>query len=363
MTLSRIASIALYLSVFAFIMLFSFLAKKTKKNFFIFLAVFVPAILVALRGEVGTDTTEYINMYDEISTIPLEKAVEKVTSFGIEPFAVFSIRILHAVNLKYFFFYLLYSIITFGFTYLFANKYSKDKTWLIYSAAAIIILPFSINVMRQAAAIAVISYLIARLFYNHNEWVKNISLFLFAVTLHFSVAMLIPLFTIYAIYRVFGFKRTAAVLSLAIALSLVVFPKFLSFALNNHLVSDKYTDTISQFDSNLMNFDFVIFIGLFTLLVLTRRHKNTYDQETNDFVTLIVLCNIFYSGIGFFSAYIGRMSDYFWPTAIVGLWLGINRFKDDARFKTAIYLAGIVLYFVLTCIILGNSQIIPYKFA
>ena len=363
MTLSKLASIILYLSVFIFIMLFSYLSKKTKKSIFMILAVFVPAVLVALRGEVGTDTAEYINMYNEISTIPLENAIEKVVSLGIEPFAVFSIRILNAVNLKYFFFYLLYSVITFGFTCLFAKKYSKNNTWLIYSAAAVILLPFSINVMRQAAAIAVISYLIARLFHNHNEWLKNVGLFLFAITLHFSVAMLIPLFAIYAVYRVFGFKRTASIASVVIVSSLVVFPKVLSFALNNHLISDKYTDTISQFDSNLMNFDFIIFIGLFVLLTLTRHHNNSFNRETNDFVTLIILCNIFYSGIGFFSAYIGRMSDYFWPTAIVGLWLGIDRFKDSPRFKIAIYLAGIILYFILTCIILGNSQIIPYKFA
>lgn len=363
MTLSRIASIVLYLSIFAFIILFSFLSKKTNKKIFMFLAVLAPALLVALRGNVGTDTAEYVNMYDEISTIPLEKAIEKVTSFGIEPFAVFSIRLLHAVNLKYFFFYFAYSIITYGFAFLFAKKIPGNRTWLLYSAVAIVLLPFSINVMRQAAAIAVISFLIVRLFYNHEEWLKNLIIFILAIALHFSVVMLIPLFAVYTLYRTFGFKRTATIISLAILALLAVFPKFLSFALNNHLVSDKYTDTISQFSSNLMNFDFIIFIGLFTLLSLTRKRKNSFDSRINDFITLVVLCNVFYSGIGFFSAYIGRMSDYFWPTAIVGLWFGIDRFKDNPRFKTAIYLIGVILYFVFTCIILGNSQIIPYKFA
>lgn len=362
MTLSSIASILFYISIFIFVILFSFLYSKTKKKPFAVLSVIVPALLVAARDKVGTDTSEYLKMFDEVSILPLSDAIEKVTSLGIEPFAVFSIRILGALGFKYFSFYFIFALITFGFIFLAARKYPSRNAWLFYSAMAIIILPFSINVMRQAAAIAVISLLIARLIYNPKEHFKNVFLFIFAISLHFSVAMLLPLFIIPVFYKLFGFKRTATVFSIVIIASLIIFPKALSFALDHNLISAKYTETLSLFSSNILNFDFVIFGGLFVLLTLTRKHKNGDSQKLNDLLALIVLCNLFYSGIGFFSAYLGRMSDYFWPTAVVSIWLGLDRFKDSRNVKVGLYLTAIILYFITTCIILGNSQIIPYRF-
>ena len=362
MTLSSIASILFYISIFIFVILFSFLYNKTKKKPFTILSVLVPALLVAARDKVGTDTSEYLKMFDEVSMLPFSDALEKVTSLGIEPFAVFSIRILSALGFKYFSFYFVFALITFGFIFLAARKYPNKNAWLFYSTMSIIILPFSINVMRQAAAIAVIALLIARSIYNQKERLANVALFVFAISLHFSVAMLFPLFIVPIFYKLFGFKRTTISLSIAIIASLVVFPRALSFALNHHLISAKYTETLSLFSSNVLNFDFVIFGGLSVLLILTRQRKNSDSKKLNDLITLIVLSNLFYSGIGFFSAYLGRMSDYFWPTAVIGIWLGLDRFKDNRNVKVGIYLTAIILYFVTTCIILGNSQIIPYGF-
>ena len=72
-------------------------------------------------------------------------------------------------------------------------------------------------------------------------------------------------------------------------------------------------------------------------------------------------CAVFYAGLGLFSAYIGRMADFFWPINIITLWLIIDRLKDKPQTKMVIFLIIPILYFIASYIIMGNSQIIPYQ--
>ena len=105
----------------------------------------------------------------------------------------------------------------------------------------------------------------------------------------------------------------------------------------------------------------MIIIIISVLYYITRKHLNGYSRKTNRVMLTMMACGIFYSGLGLFSAYIGRMADFFWPLNIIALWVIVDRFKDSETTKYILFLLVPVLYFVASCIIMGNNQIIPYQ--
>ena len=362
MILSKIASIAFYLLVFTLTFFFAYLRKKTGRKVFGILSILIPAITVASRFNVGTDSTAYTTLFDEVSSEPIEFSLQRLSSFSMEPTAIISIRLLSHFAFGYFAFFLFYSLITFGCLYLFSRKIDKDNFWLFFGSLSMIMLPYCINGMRQAAAISVFAIFLARIFRNPKEVIKNLALLICAFLFHFSALLLIPAAIVILLYRRFGFK-SSAILTISITVfALAVFPKAISVFLETGLMPYKYAETLEVYEGTLLNFDFVIFSCLAILLIVTRKRSLPSQIELEDFTTLAIICNLLYAGLGFYSAYIGRMSDYFWPFATLGIWLCINRFNDSPRFKTALYITAISSYFVLAYFVMGNSEILPFRF-
>lgn len=362
MILSKVASITFYLLVFALAFFFAFLRKKTNRKFFGILSILVPAIAVASRFNVGTDTAAYTTMFDEVASESMQFSLQRLSTLSMEPTAIISIRILSHFAFGYFAYFFIYSLITFSCLYLFSKKVNKTNYWLIFGALTIIMLPYCINGMRQAAAISVFALFLARTFENPRAIVSNSLVLLCASLIHFSALLLIPTALIVLFHRRYGFRNAAILTASAITIAIVVFPKAISMSLEAGILPYKYQETLKVYSGTLLNFDFVIFLCLAALLILTRKRVNSNSKKLEDFTTLIILCNLFYAGLGFYSAYIGRMSDYFWPFAILGIWLCISRFKDSAFLKTTLYIIVITSYFVLAYLIVGNSEILPFRF-
>lgn len=362
MILSKIASIVFYLVIFSLTFFFAFLRKKTDRKLFGPLCILVPAISIALRFGVGTDSAAYVQMFDDISSEDLSLSLARIKTLSLEPTAVFLIKTLHFFAYKYFAYFFAYSLLTFGFLYIFSRKIDSRNWWLLFGSIVMIMTPYCINGMRQAAAISVFSVLLVNISQNPRKLLKNTLLLLFTISLHFSAALLIPVLVAVLAVRHFGIKKCSIIIVALSLITLLIFPKAITFLLENGIMPYKYAMTLAVYEGSLINFDFVIFFALFALLLLTRKFSKQGEEELSDFVTVAIACNLFYAGLGFYSAYIGRMSDYFWPMATSGIWLGINRFKDSPKFKRILYIAMLACYFILVYIVMGNSEIIPFRF-
>ena len=361
MTLSNISSIFFYFSVFALTFLFAFLHQKHQKKAFAVISVLIPAIAIAMRFGVGTDSMAYSEMFDVVSEEPLEQAISRITAFSMEPTAIFLIRILDCFAFGHFAFYFAYSLLTFACLFFFAKKLDKNNAWIIFGALVLIMLPYCINGMRQAAAISLFALLLLRVFEKPSALLSNLALFLLAFCLHFSAIILIPVLFVAPALRRFSAKKVAIFATFALLCALFIFPKFITLLLDTGLMPGKYANTLELYGGSIINFDFVIFLSLAALLALTRKKNNSASFSLNTYSVLIILCGLFYASLGFYSAYIGRMADYFWPFVVFGFWLGIDRFKDSPALKRFVFIAALAGYFALVYFVLGNTQIIPFR--
>lgn len=362
MILSNISSIFFYLCIFALTFLFSFLHYKTKRKVHAVISILVPSIAIALRFGVGTDSMAYSEMFDVISKESLGQAIARVTSFSMEPTAVLFVKLLHHLSFGYFAFFFSYSLITFACLHLFSKKVDHKNAWFIFGALVLIMLPYCINGMRQAAAVSLFSLLLVNVFNKPRAILQNLGLFLLTICFHFSAIILAPVLLIAPALKHYSTKKVAIFATFALLCALFVFPKFITILLDTGLMPGKYASTLELYGGSIVNFDFVIFFALAVLLVLTRRKGNSASHIFNSYSVLIILCGLFYAGLGFHSAYVGRMADYFWPFIVFSLWLGIDRFKDSHAFKRFVFIAILVCYFVASYFVLGNSQIIPFRF-
>ena len=362
MILSKIASIVFYLVIFCLTFFFAFLRKKTDKKIFGFLCVLVPAISIALRFGVGTDSAAYVQMFNDISTEDPSMSLARIETFSMEPTAVFLIKILHHFAYGYFAYFFAYSLLTFGFLYIFSRKLDSRNWWLIFGSVVMLMTPYCINGMRQAAAVSVFSVLLVNVFQKPRSLLANTLLLILTCSLHFTAVLLVPVLIAILLVKHFDLKKCATVIIIFSLITLLIFPKAIGFLLSSGLMPSKYTETLAAYDGTLVNFDFLIFFTLSALLLLTRKFTKQGEEKLSDFATIVIICNLFYAGLGFYSAYIGRMSDYFWPMATFGIWLGIDRFKDNPAFKRVLYVATLACYFILVYFVMGNSEIIPFRF-
>lgn len=362
MILSKIASIVFYLVIFCLTFFFAFLRKKKDKKIFGFLCVLVPAISIALRFGVGTDSAAYIEMFDNVASEDYSSSLLRIQTLSMEPTAIFLIKILHHFAYGYFAYFFAYSLLTFSFLYIFSRKLDSRNWWLLFGSIVMIMTPYCINGMRQAAAVSVFSVLLVNIFQNPRKLLKNTLLLALTISLHFSAALLIPVLIAVLAAKRFGLKKCATVIIVLSLITLLIFPKAITFLLESGIMPYKYAITLAVYEGSIANFDFIIFFALSALLLLTRKFTKQGEEKLSDFATIVIICNLFYAGLGFYSAYIGRMSDYFWPMAAFSIWLGIDRFKDNPTFKRALYVTILASYFILVYFVMGNSEIIPFRF-
>lgn len=360
MILSNIASLVLYFTLFFLVLVLSYLSFVSKKKIFAVFAIFIPVILVALRYHVGTDTENYKDIFDALNDQSFSSAIAQAKELNFEPFTILAARLSNRLGFSYFFFFFSHSLIAFVALYFSSRYVSPQKPWLFYGIFTLVMLPYCLNTMRQAAATAIFTLLLLRIFYKPSEWLKNSLLFILMVSCHFSSALLIPVLILCMLAKKVKPKNFFLITSAVITLFIVSFPFVLSLAKSFSLIPLKYLALLEDSGSTLLNFDFLIFLTISLAFLITRKFKNRESSAFNIFTASIILCNLFYAGIGFYSWYIGRMSDYFWPFATIGIWLLIDKLNDKDFVKHVVYLGFMFIYFIITSILLNNNGIFPY---
>lgn len=360
MILSKLATLLFFASFFGIILCLGYLAHKKQSKILSVALVLLPAIIVAIRFQTGSDTENYKDIYDSLNSTSLHDAIMQITSLSFEPFTILSARLSDFIGFGYFFYFLAHSLPTFAASLFVSKKIDPNRWWLLFASIALILLPYSLNIMRQTLAASLFVLLLVLLAKKQKSWLTIVATFILMISCHFSSILLLPVLFIHPLISRKRFESLFFLLFVVIIISLAAFPFIFSFISSNELLPPKYLEAIGVSKFNLFNFDFVIFLALSVFLYITRKFENRYSPEHNQYLSLIILCNLFYAGIGLFSAYIGRMSDYFWPVAVIGIWFLLDRFRDSFRLKGIVYICLIFTYFVASCFILGNNQIVPY---
>lgn len=184
-----------YIGVIAYIIVLGFCskycAKDKKGHIFAFISLGIFMILSAFRNEtVGSDTLEYLNIYDMI----VEKSWMSVRNMGLEDGYSYFNKLCHSC---------LYidNAILIGNALLFyilvINLIRKKSVNSYFSVFVFICLyiPFAqMNIMRQMIAISIIGY--AYFYMLDNKMIKTTILILIAAQFHTSAYLFIPLFFI-----------------------------------------------------------------------------------------------------------------------------------------------------------------------
>lgn len=362
MTLTSAASVAFYVLFFVLLGFLSYLGFYKKNKICAILAILLPVLVSGFRFDVGTDYAAYSKMYAEITTEPFERVISRFESMGSEPFILLLIVLCGNVVFGHWLFFTVFSLITVLFLYLSFKKFDEKKAWILFIAGMLILYPLSFNAMRQVAAIAVSSYTLMSIVFDKtkNYW-KYILLTIFSITLHYSTLLFAPILLVPLILKKVNYKKFGMAILVLLAITIAVLPSLLGLLLEYNILPQKYADTLLEYESAAISFDLIIICVIAIITFITRGHFNSYGKVANKTMMTMMVCAIFYAGLGFVSAYIGRMADFFWPMNIISLWLICDRFKDRTITRYALFLLIPILYAVCSYIIIGNSQIIPYR--
>lgn len=366
MILNNLASILLYVTVFLVSAVLMYLSYRTKKRVFILLALIPPIVLASIRFMVGTDFQAYDSFYTIIQNENSEVTISRLLGFEMEPFIIMTSLIGGIFHLGSWFMFFVYAAITVLFAYLTFRLVDRKNSWILYGSFLFITFLSSFNQMRQAAAIAVLAFLIMYIISNINAHKRTRLLYIFlgsifAVSLHYSSVILLPILLIPFIST--KIKRTVLypLLTVGIAASALLLPTILNFVVGIGVLPEKQLSTLlsDDYGGSILNFSFYVFFVLF--IIMANHYRSQPKNKKGTIYTTLMGIGALYASFGFHSGYLGRLADLFWVFAIIAIWEIINDFQDSIYKKALIMFLFCFAYFTLVYVVLGVDAIIPYQ--
>ncbi len=364
MTFNAFTSVIIYFFVFSMSTVLMYIGGKKKLKTLTILSLLIIVIFSAIRFEAGTDTATYRTFYEQVSTSTIERSMVRLMSGEIEPFILLTATVGGLLGLDAWFMFGIFALITIFFFYKTSQKLDKKYYWVLYGALLIMAFPNSLNTMRQMAAMSVLSYLLSNIIDSvikkQRVHVTKIVLFsLFAISLHYSSVALLPILLVPYIVNRFGYHKAFYIFGFLAIFIVTLYKPALLILTTVRIVSQKHYYTFVDTSGSLLNFNFLICGSLALIGALHyRHHKNA--NPVNEHMLPIIMTGAAYSAIGFYSGYLGRLADFFWPFAIFMLWQIISETKEPPLTKIATIYAIAVAYFLLAFVILGTNQLIPY---
>ena len=358
-------SILIYLAVFALSILGIYLGEKKKIRSFTILGLLVIVIFAAIRFKTGTDTENYRAFYEQVSTGGIERGMARFKSGEMEPFIIVTAIVGGFLNLGEWFMFGLFAFITIYYIYKTVKNFDDKNYWVLYGAVLFMVFPNSLNTMRQMAAMSVLMYLLSLIvnsMIRKNEKVgklRTLLLILLAISLHYASFALLPILLVPYVTRKFGYHKTFYILGILVIFIITLYKPALLILTNSNILPAKHYSTFVDTEGSLLNFNFLI-CGLMAIIggFHYRRHKNKNHLNENNLP--IIMMGVAYSAIGFYSGYLGRLADFFWPYAVLMMW-NILLETDEPQHRKIIFLYGTAIaYFFLAFVIMGNNKLLPY---
>lgn len=399
MILDNVSSIILYLAVFIFSLVCLYFAEKRNNRLFLVLAFVLPILFATFRYQVGTDWVAYNQFYEEVAQEDSAEFWRQIREYETEPLMMFLGWTVSSLRIGSWPIFLIYSSITLIFMYLALRRLAPKHSWLLFSTFLFVAFPDSFNIMRQMAAMAVLAYLYAWLATSTRKtaaiqiflksfrrlqlrkrrrspvttsrtnavsqkdsvstgrFILILLLLVLAVNLHYATLPLLPALLIPLLSRKLGEKRLSYILALLLVVLLLLFPFLIQLLATSGILSPKHYETLINDFGSFYNFNFLIYIILGAFSFFHFRKKSTANH-----LTPLILLGANYAAVGFYSRYLGRLAEFFWPFAILLSWQILDTFKIDPRLKIVVTLSVALLYFFLAYVFMGTNEIFPYGF-
>lgn len=333
------------------------------KHLFLIGLILLPCIIAALRYNVGTDYSSYVNMYNNI------KGFNSIDFFGryiftyiVEPLFYYLCRFTYFIfddpSVLFFLSELIISI----FIYLGIKKFKIQKDIVIaYFIFLFFFFPISLNIIRQSIAMAILFFAFS-CFYNKQYKLTAIFITI-AGLFHFSS------FIFYVIFIFKDFKNKKInkyrdliypVLVILTPISTVVFLKLLQ---GINLVSFY----ISRYEIDISNSGIGFLIPIIPVVIplLIIIYKKNLNNDRNFLHILqIYLLNIPLAYLGYFAGYALRLSYYPKLLEIFIIPFVLSKISNQkTKIYCTIYFCAYYLgYFIIYYMILNQNGIFPFNF-
>lgn len=359
--MSNMGSLILYLLIFAISSTLIFYGTQYKRSLFTYTGLALPAILSALRFNVGTDYHTYIAMYQNLHDLPLKNFLSVYGYFKLEPtfyvLSQLSYRLVGGPELLFG----IFGFLSILFFYLGLRRLNVGKIGIVMCLYLTMIFPLTFNMVRQGVAVSIIFYAISfsieKKFWKYLFWV------LVAAIFHFTAILALPL---YYLPRIVGQRLSinrniARILGAFILLSLTI-PRIINTTAELSLFSKYAAYTTFVPGGTGGNYSFYIKLILVFSALILYKFKKLKGQNVPLYI-LLAAVELALLSVGFFAPFIRRISVYMMPFTLLLVPEFIEIFPRSYKRRLA-YLAIIafgLLYFISVFYILGNSDIFPYN--
>lgn len=353
------SSLSIYLVTFFAAALFASLSIKKKSRFMSVLAVMVPAMVIGVRSDVGTDYAAYVYTYNLFAEMSLSDFLQITDDTKIEIGFYALIRVASILFQDQWGMFVLSALLSLSIAYYAIRKLAKSDTPIVYTLYLLLLTPFIMNGMRQGVAISIgylaISYIISGNFRKYLLCVVVGSLF------HSSILILLPLYLLrFLVTRksrgaIIDFAATLTP-ALLVGLTIPVVMMISSYipVLNQYLGYTGMLTGISPITATLK-------LLLVSVVFLTFSKISVKYPEARLFAALFFLEMIFV-GLGTISGVFARLQFYVSIAGLLYIAKVPSVFSAGSRrvAQFAVMSYGL-LYFLLAYYIAGYSDIFPYQ--
>lgn len=355
--MENILSFILYITVYLIsAVLMTRSIKKNRKILFI-IALTIPIIFASLRYYVGTDYENYHYTYISYSHIPIKEFFKN----GLNNLGLFVIvKIANIIGGEKVYFGICALLIYLLFVLGIKKSYSKNSLFLLIFL--FLMQPFTVglNIIRQTIAVS-ISFVNFENIYSKN-FKKFLLLLFLAISFHTTAIVTLPMYFLYSknSRQSYSWKSILIVL-----ISIILFSNIQYFfpMLSSLSFLGKYSSYLSSTTTVGSNTSLLLKLMIIAFILLFKKRLEQHDEK-NAFLILLLVISLCLELTGFFSAFIKRLSMYYYSIPSILLLSQIPIIAKNSRNKLALYLGIItyaVLLFLISYVILKQSNIIPYR--
>lgn len=362
--MSNLASLFFYIIAFALSAYLVSFGFRAKKRIFCMFGLLIPIIIGGFRYGVGTDYFNYINIFSEhvkkgfVDIDGIEVGYTILEQFS-SLFAPYDTRMLFAIT----------TALTIIFFYAGLVRFKPQYPGLITFLYLMTLLPMSFNTVRQGIAVSIV--FLALSYAKDKRTIPFIIWCIIASLFHISALLVIPF---YFTIRISMLKNNQSprslgsryIIRLIVMISIVIAVTINALNLALSIPGfDKY-ELYTYMNEDGANLMFYCKLALLVIIFILSKYIILRDNILyNTFIMSGAIMEIILLSLGFVSPFIKRQALYFSLLYIILLTLTVRLGSKKSR-QVMIY-SVIVCYalgfFVVSYFILGQADIIPYKFS
>lgn len=370
-----------YLICFIITPLFTYLAekgfreeKKRKAIFFSLIAILVPCIIAGLRDlTVGIDAEIYV-----APVLKQIQGMELLSAFGnysLEKGYILFVYLISYItqnpNILLFLIQLIITVCIYLTAYKFRNKISMMIFMTVY---ILFMYTKSLNIMRQAIALALFIYSLTYLF--NKKYINTLIIFIIALSFHSSIAFCSIIYVLFIINNIkmkYNIKMLIFLFTIIITfictINMQSMMKFLVFDLN--ILPETYYNYFSDMISTDKNYvDFAIKIALMVVAsVIVWYDKRKENLSINITLLESIALGVVFTITMFLVGQLGEIYRIVFSFITIGImYIFSNIFnivKDDLLnkiFSYMIIVAVLLMQWIIYYVINGEASLYPYIF-